>query len=74
MILFDAWSLGYASKHFKARLEASNKSMWLYAHSHVNYLVNFTSDLIRCLAFPGGREARDSEPDRRARRGAEVQS
>ena len=43
--------------------------MWLYAHSHVNYLVNFTSDIIRCLAFPGGREARDSEPDRRARRG-----
>ena len=28
--------------------------MWLYTHSYVNYLVDFTSDLIRCLTLSSG--------------------
>ena len=31
------------------RAEASHNAIWLYDHRYVNYLVNFTSDLVNYL-------------------------
>ena len=52
----EALQLLSSDESAPGKAEASNKSIWLYDHKYVNYLVNFTSDPIRCLSLGARRD------------------